>query len=122
MWGIAGVGKDAPELDSNHKRAGIFGYDRVTRFRNILDGTSNTVMVSEAGKDFGPWGAGGKATIRAFVKQPYINGPDGIGSEFRGGCNMLLGDGSVRFISENIDPSVMKALATMAGNEVIGDF
>jgi prepilin-type processing-associated H-X9-DG protein len=120
--GIAGVGEDAPTLPANHKRAGIFGYNRATKIRNITDGTSNTVMISEASKDFGPWAEGGKGTIRALTKKPYINGPDGIGGPFPGGCNMLLGDGSVRFISENIDPTVMEALATMAGGEAIGDF
>ncbi len=120
--GIAGVGEDAPTLPANHKRAGAFGYNRTTKFANFLDGTSNTVMVSEASKDFGSWAAGGKDTIRALTKKPYINGPDGIGGPFTGGCNMLLGDGSVRFISENIDASLMEALSTIAGGETVGDF
>jgi hypothetical protein len=35
---------------------------------------------------------------------------------------MCLADGSVRFVSENIDPAVLKALATPAGGEMIGEF
>ena len=120
--GIAGIGKDAPTLPKGHKRAGVFGYNRKISFADIRDGTSNTLAVSEASKKFGPWGAGGSSTIRAFVKKPYINGPDGIGGPFPGGCNMLFCDGSVRFISNNIDPSVLEALATMAGGEVVPDF
>ncbi len=120
--GIAGVGKDAPGAPAGAKDIGIFGYNRVTRFRDITDGTSNTVMLSEAGSKFGPWGAGGDSTLRAFTAKPYINGPDGIGGPFRGGCNMGLADGSVRFISENIDPSVMENLARMADGNVVGDF
>ena len=120
--GIAGIGKDAAELKLPHKRAGVFGYNRKLRFRDVTDGLSNTVAVSEASKDFGPWGSGGKATIRGLTKKPYINGPDGIGSSFPGGCNMLLLDGSVRFISENIDPSVMESLSTIAGGEIIDQF
>ena len=70
------------------------------------------------------WAAGGPSTIRAFTAKPYINGPDGIGGPWNGGagCNMLMGDGSVRFISKSIDPGVMEALSTISGGEVIGDF
>src|SRR5205814_1419059 len=33
-----------------------------------------------------------------------------------GGVNILLGDGSVRFVSNNINPNTWQALATRAGN------
>ena len=120
--GIAGVGKDAPMLPVTDKRAGVFGYNRATRMRDILDGTSNTMGVTEAADDHGPWGAGGKATIRALTQKPYINGPDGIGGPYRGGLNVMMVDGSVRFISENIDPSVFEALSTIRGGERVGGF
>lgn len=120
--GIAGLGKDAPLLPVTDKRAGVFGYNRITRIQNITDGTSNTIAVAEAGKDFGPWSAGGPSTIRAFTKKPYIKGPDGIGGYTVGGVHVLLTDGSVRFVSENIDPTVLEALTTIAGGEVIGNF
>jgi hypothetical protein len=121
--GIAGVGKDAPTLPVTDQRAGMFGYERATRLADVLDGLSNTVMVSEASKDFGPWAAGGSATIRAFTTKPYINGPDGIGGPWSGdGCQMLLGDGSARFISKSIDPGVLEALSTIRGGEVVGGF
>ncbi len=111
-----------PRLPVNHKRAGIFGYNRSTRMRDITDGTSNTVMISEASKDFGNWAAGGKSTIRAFTKKRYINGPDGIGGPWKGGAQMGFADGSVHFLSENIDPAVMERLAKMADGEPVGDF
>jgi prepilin-type processing-associated H-X9-DG protein len=120
--GIAGVGKDAPTLPLTDRRAGFFGYNRITRIRDILDGTSNTIAVTEASKDFGAWGAGGAATVRALTQRPYINGPDGIGGPYRGGCNVLFADGSVRFVSENTDPSVLEALSTIRGGEVVGPF
>ncbi len=120
--GIAGLGEDAPTLPVDDKRAGVFGYDRAANIRDITDGTSNTLMITEASKDYGPWISGGKATIRALTKKPYINGPDGIGGPFVGGCNMLLSDGSVRFVSDKVDPAVMEALSTIAGGEVVGGF
>ncbi|MFO0938962.1 MAG: DUF1559 domain-containing protein [Gemmataceae bacterium] len=39
-----------------------------------------------------------------------------------GGVNVLLGDGSVRFVRDGIDAGTWRALATRAGNEVIGDY
>ncbi len=39
-----------------------------------------------------------------------------------GGVNCLLGDGSVRFVSDSIDLGLWRALATIAGSEVIGEF
>jgi hypothetical protein len=119
--GIAGVGKDAPELPASSPRAGIFGYNRGTKLQDVRDGTSNTMAITD-GKEGGPWGAGGKATIRALTEKPYINGPDGIGGPHVGGISAALADGSVRFISQNIDPKTFEALATINGGELIGDF
>ncbi|QDU38808.1 hypothetical protein Mal4_31380 [Maioricimonas rarisocia] len=115
--GIAGLGEDGPTLPLRDPKAGMFGYNRATSFRDVTDGLSNTLMTSEASDDFGPWGAGGNATIRPFTTKPYINGPDGIGGPYPGGCNMGLGDGAVRFISEDIDPSVIEAMTTINGRE-----
>jgi len=117
--GIAGIGKDAPTLKLPHKRAGVFGYERRTRFRDITDGTSNTMMMSEASGKFGSWAAGGKPTLRSLTKKPYINGPDGIGGPYPGGCNVLMSDGSVRFVSEQVDPTLFEAMSTIAGGETV---
>jgi len=119
--GIAGVGKDGPELPAKNPRAGIFAYNRGTRIQEITDGTSNTMAITNGTGD-GPWGAGGRSTIRSLTQKPYINGPDGIGGPHSGGISVGFGDGSVRFLSEKIDPKVFEALSTIAGGEVIGDF
>jgi prepilin-type processing-associated H-X9-DG protein len=119
--GMAGVGEDAPDLEKGHPRAGIFGHNRKVGIRDITDGTANTIAAMNVKAKLGPWAAGGSPTIRALTKEPYINGPDGIGGNFGGGANFLFADGSVRFISENVDPKVMRALATMAGQEPINN-
>jgi len=43
---------------------------------------------------------------------------DSFRSDHPGGVNFALVDGSVRFVSDQIDQTVLKALATRAGNEV----
>ncbi|MEZ6129107.1 MAG: DUF1559 domain-containing protein [Planctomycetaceae bacterium] len=119
--GMAGIGEDAAELPVRHERAGIFGYNRKTRMRDITDGTSNTIMMTEANDTDIPWAAGGK-TLKSLTQQPYINGPDGIGGPSPGGCHVLMADGSVRFVSENIDPQMMEALSAMADGKVVRGF
>lgn len=120
--GVAGIGPDAASLDKDDEKAGIFGYDRETSIRDITDGTSNTLMIIDSAKPNVSYMAGGEATIRGFSQKPYINGPDGIGSPHTGGVQAAFADGSVRFISENIDDETLEALATMHGGEVVGDF
>jgi hypothetical protein len=115
--GMAGLGADGPTLPVTSPRAGVFAYDRVTRIEDIIDGTSNTIMISECDKDLGPWAAGGDATIRSLTKKPYIDGPDGLGGQHEGGCQVALADGSVRFVSRDIDPTLLEHLMTIAGHE-----
>jgi hypothetical protein len=43
-------------------------------------------------------------------------------SDHVGGVQFVLCDGSVRFINQNIDQSVLSALGTRAGGDVVGDF
>lgn len=47
---------------------------------------------------------------------------DEMYSEHVGGANILMGDGSVRFVSQFIDPFTWVALSTRNGSEVVGDF
>jgi prepilin-type N-terminal cleavage/methylation domain-containing protein/prepilin-type processing-associated H-X9-DG protein len=63
------------------------------------------------------------------VNLPCINGDSGpnntVASRSRhaGGVNVVLGDGSIRFVSQSVDLlTVWRPLATIAGNEVIGEF
>lgn len=51
-----------------------------------------------------------------------INSMMAAGSEHTGGVHVLMGDGAVRFVSENIDRDTWWGLGTRTGSESIGNF
>jgi prepilin-type N-terminal cleavage/methylation domain-containing protein len=128
-----------------------------TGFRDITDGTSNTIMIAETREEKAAvWIDGTSASVAArwfkITAPPTFEGdtvsinygdniagnsicyfpggvfPNSIGQEWgpsslhEGGAQFLLGDGSVRFISENIDVKTFDALTTRNGGEVVGEF
>ncbi|HET6882137.1 MAG TPA: DUF1559 domain-containing protein [Pirellulales bacterium] len=122
--GMAGVEDTrnvvAAELPRSDPRAGIFGYDQIAQPADITDGTSNTILIISAGKIVGPWVSGGGATVRG-ARAPYFDDITGFSSvgDPKSGAVVALADGSVRRISNDIDPAVFRALCTMHGAEAI---
>jgi len=85
---------------------------------DITDGTSNTLIVVEVPPDRSvPWMAPQDADEALILEIT-----EGTKTAHTGGFQALLADGSVRFISVNIDRSTLKALLTTSGNEVVGEF
>ncbi len=119
------------------KQRSAFGINRSAGVSDIKDGTSNTMLLIEtpqrkADKAYGPFL---QAYVHTHFITPYNRGINekysgtpypyawGAGSQHTGGAQTLLGDGSVRFLSENIDRNgVLRALESINGGEVIGDF
>jgi prepilin-type N-terminal cleavage/methylation domain-containing protein/prepilin-type processing-associated H-X9-DG protein len=75
----------------------------------------------------------GVAYANGFVAYlpPNCTAPDSFGhgmgwlsarSNFSGGVNVCLCDGSVHFVSNDIDINIWRALATRAGGEVVGSY
>ena len=117
--GIAGVRIDSPFLPAGHPRAGIFGYDRRTRFRDIKDGASQTIVLTESARVGRSWLEGGTATVRGLdtADLPYIGPGRQFGGIHRSGTHVAFADGAIRFVSDTIDPRVLETFSTNAGGE-----
>lgn len=135
----------------------FFGCSSV-RMRDVIDGTSNTVMIGESftdptfvkdgqGMDFwqmgspqtGGWdcipgdlggteyseGLGSCQSPINSRRNPNIAGvlmEMSFGSYHVGGAMFGMADGSVRFISENIDMNLYRSLGSIKGGEIVGEF
>ncbi len=112
-----------------------------TRFRDLTDGVSNTIVVSEWDSvrtddplyggsycpsrqcELGiPWAYNNMATSGFGINSRQFTQWAGIQSHHRGGAQFSFADGHVAFISENIDQNLLEALTTRAGGEVIGEY
>jgi len=89
----------------------IFPPGRGVGIAEIVDGTSNTILVVESAKTV-QW------TKPDDIRFP-LTGKPSWGGVHKGGFNVAMADGSVRFISESIDLNVLVGLCTRDGGEVM---
>lgn len=117
---------------------GIFRYAAKVAIRDVTDGTSNTLMIGERAVDEdhswgwtltgvegdGFVGTGAPMWQGGLKKSDGYNVPNSprFSSHHTGGAQFCLGDGSVRFISNNIDFTNYRALGTAGGGEVLAQF
>jgi len=136
---------DAPPFPTAQCQSdGVFYHNSVTRIRDLTDGTSNTLVIGEHRTDtrsiittagepewHSTWVgyiAGGEEPAPRIlgVSDHTPNHPslhmDDFHSWHTGGVHLLFGDGRVRFLTENIDTNLWKALATRNGGEMTGEF
>lgn len=107
-----------------------------TKMRDLTDGTSSTFMIGESlpGRcSHSAWWWFNHSTATCSVPLNYYqknqtvaatNWPDNysFASQHVGGGHFVMGDGTVRFISENIDITVYRNLASISGAEVLGEY
>jgi len=103
--------RDADGFGLSHFAANsnIMAGNLALKLSDLKDGGSNTILIGEVNKDYFPWGH------PANWRDPSngINQPHGFGGvSTSGGATFVLGDGSVRFISERVSPAVLKSLST----------
>lgn len=120
-------------------RGSISRWAKAARIRDFTDGTSNTMMVGECigamciTQNWGTQSFGTTAHPINYLNQslrqtlptqanPRWDESIGFRSFHVGGCHFLMADGSVRFMSENIDGVTYRALASRSGGEVTGEF
>nr|WP_231754171.1 DUF1559 domain-containing protein [Caulifigura coniformis] len=148
--GSRDVGYTGPS-GQEYTSSGIIAPKSRARFGDITDGSSNTLLLGELSSALG-WtpamATSGFGGIKPWVWGYYSYTNDGwlmidhkmvtwpIGysgtfvtnqTPFRSahagkGANMLLGDGSVRYLSSNMDLGTLKALSTKSNGEVVGEF
>ncbi|MSR58087.1 MAG: DUF1559 domain-containing protein [Planctomycetaceae bacterium] len=128
---------------------GMFGNNSSTRLTDVKDGLSNTAMCTETMRSVfngvcPAWGHAGWVQHGIDISRNKINewgfgipwmaanGYPGnparladwgsAGSQHTGGCHMALGDGSVRFVSENINNTTRNYLQWMRDGFSVGEF
>jgi prepilin-type N-terminal cleavage/methylation domain-containing protein len=114
-----------------------FGFNGAATFAAITDGTSSTMLMIETPfKKYGCacFGPFLHAYVHTHVILPIERGINenyagsgmpyawGAGSKHVGGCQAVFGDGSVRFLSENINRNTLTGLVSIAGREVLGNY
>ncbi len=142
----------ASGADGGDNLNGLFYAFSATRFSDVADGTSNTLMLSELivspdltthdvrGRLFNPAKQGGvlfstlyppntavadrlqwcQSIPPAPCRSTYAEINLSARSYHAGGVNVLLADGSGRFVVDGIAPATWTALGTRAGGEPVG--
>ena len=92
----------------------LFEGQKGIEFVEVTDGLSNTILAVEADDDQAViWTK--PDDLEYDPQEPMA----GLGQVRPGGFNVLMADGSVRFIGNNIDPEVLKAMFSRGGGEVV---
>lgn len=122
----------------------LFGYESNSSIRDVTDGTSNTVAVSETtlevydgqGQNWSciQWVGGGvvkfapSAKINSWSNATETSIPGALvdfampGSTHTGGMNVLMADGAVRYLSENLGATMIVNLGYISDGQAIGEF
>lgn len=119
---------------------GAFYHNSNTTLDDILDGLTDTLLIGERSRHknrpleekAGIWAGSipgdlfGPARVVAAtdldINLQQSAEPTGFSSNHTGGAMFTLGDGSVRFLSQNISRPVLHGISTIAGEEIVSDF
>ena len=86
-------------------------------FRDITDGTANTILVTEVTEAGIPWAKPTDVNRRDITFPEPFAGPKTVGSHHPGGLLLALCDGSVRFLAKSMPRKDFDATVTRNGGE-----
>ncbi|HBL46141.1 DUF1559 domain-containing protein [Gimesia sp.] len=140
---------NANEAPIDVNNSGVMFLNSSISYDQITDGSSNTIFIGEhlfdetnlgwlsgtraslrntgsINKDLpsfnGSWGSNNPPTpVEENPVDPLLN-VGGFGSYHLGGAHIGLGDGSVRFIAENIDPGLLEQLGNRGDGKLMDPF
>jgi prepilin-type N-terminal cleavage/methylation domain-containing protein/prepilin-type processing-associated H-X9-DG protein len=123
---------------SNYEETGVVRYRDPTRFADITDGTSNTLLVGDKRLNLAHLGqlqndddlgyaAGFDNDVIRYTNRaplPDYSAPTGdgdlrFGSSHTGGFNIVFADGSVHFLHYSIDPTMFQYLGNESDGQVL---
>lgn len=132
--GVAGFFGPIQRWSSWAKLKGVFGQRTKTRFRDMTDGSSNTLLFGELTGDVTPpigTVEGGNDINYHWINAPGMvtawglqqgSNPYKFNSYHTGIIQFAMGDGAVRGISANINRDTYQNLAAMGDGNVVGEF
>lgn len=107
-------------LTTNYPPRGVFIHDQGIRFRDVTDGLTRTLMISEDA-DFrdGQWINAWNLFDQAFPINRAPSFENDIRSMHPQGANGLFADGSVAFMNESMELELLASICTRNGNEQV---
>lgn len=127
------------EAPINADNNGVLFLNSQLRFSQLLDGSSQTILLGEAipGPNNLGWASGTRATLRNTSGFELVSGLNsnleaspadapslkvgGFGSYHTGGAQFAFADGSVRFLSQSINPALLKRFGNRADGELLNE-
>ena len=99
----------------------VFDGTRATSLNDITDGPSSTLLIADVSRQAVHWMEPVDVPAgEIFSYMAYADDEDDLNHD--GGAVFAFADGSVRFIHQDIDRSILDALATINGGEDVNDF
>jgi len=126
------IGQNGTDNWGGYGQEGILLRQQCKKIRDVTDGTTNTILVGESSRDADKgnlrcWLRGGQNNASAASTKNLAYGINSktsanfnnkaFSSNHVGGAQFLMADGSVIFLSENMDMNTYRSLSTRAGSE-----
>ena len=119
--GLFGVGYAVPTPRPEDE--GVMLYDRAVRTRDVRDGLTQTAAVGEcAGRGVrsdGQWANGHNIFDQRSNGRINASRDNELFADHAGGVNLAFCDGRARFLAEDTEQAVLRALLTRSGGELI---